>query len=128
MAKCVNIRRKHRKVCIGDLDEEVILQSRTITAPTSGVDITENFTNDNTVFAMIETVNGKSFFNSVGIEFNVTHHIYIIFIAGITDEDWIEFDNRRFDILDFEDLDERKEYLKLVCNDRGDKAKLASNA
>lgn len=132
MATCVNIRRKHRKVCIGDLDILVKLQSRAITAPSSGVDLSETFVTTSSVWALVETVNGKSFFNDVGIEFNVTHHIYIIFIAGITDEDWIEFEDaagdRRFDILDFEDLEERHEFLKLVCNDRGAKAKAAAEA
>lgn len=132
MSTCINIRRKHRKVCIGDLNTLIKLQTRSITPPSSGVDLSETFVTTSDVYSLIETVNGKSFFNDVGIAINVTHHIYIVYIAGITDEDWIEFTdvsgNRRFDILDFEDLDERHEYLKLVCNDRGAVAKLASGA
>lgn len=128
----MNIRRKHRKVCIGDKDTLVKLQSRALTAPSSGVDLSETFVDISDVWALVETVSGKSFFNDVGIEFNVTHHIYIDYIAGITDEAWIEFTDasgdRRFDILDFEDLEERHEDLKLVCNDRGAVAKAATQA
>jgi len=131
MPVCKTIRRRHRKICIGDLDNLVKLQNRSLTAPSSGVDATEEFTDfqaNPNVYALMETVNGKEFFDGIGTVINITHNIYIGFITGVTAETWIEFDGRRFDILDVEDLDERKEFLRLICNDRGDKLKVASGA
>lgn len=131
MPVCAPIRRKHRKVCIGDLDTLVKLLNRALTAPLTGVDASETFTDfqaDPNVYSLMETVSGKTFFDGIATDINVTHNIYILFITGVTAETWIEFDNRRFDVLDVEDLDERHEFLKLVCNDRGEKTKAASGA
>ncbi len=120
MAKCVRIRRKKRKVCIGDLTDEIILQNRNITPPPFGsADFDESFTTIATVFAAINTVSGKTFFDGVNSDINITHEIYIMFDATVTAETWIEFKNRRIDILRVENLEERDEWLKLICTERG---------
>ena len=129
MPKCIRIQRKKRQYCVGDLDEEIILQNRAITPPVFGaVDFTETFTATATVWAAIDTVAGKVFFDDVGTETPITHEIGIRFDATVTAETWIEFDSRRLDILNVEDLDERHEFMRLKCTDRGTVAKAASQA
>ncbi len=120
MPKCSKIRRKKRQVCLGDLDKQIQLQDRDITPPVFGsADFDEKFTNTDLVWAAIQTVNGKTFFDNVGVETNITHIIYIRYDAAVTSETWVLFDLRRFDILDTENLEERDEFLKLTCVDRG---------
>jgi len=123
----VKIRRKKRQVCIGDLDTEIVLQNRSIVPPVSGSsDFDENFTPNSTVWAAVNTVSGKTFFDGVGTETNITHEIFIRYDVTITAEVWVLLDSRRFDILDVEDLDERNEFMKLLCVDRGSDSLLAS--
>lgn len=128
MPKCVRIRRKHRKVCIGDLNDVIILQCRKIQAPESGVDATEEFNNVDDAFALIETVTGEEVFDDTNTAVDVTHKITISFIEGITPETWIEFNCDRLDILNVENLEERDEWLVLRCTDKGTKNNKANEA
>lgn len=120
MAKCSFLRRPHRKVCIGDLNDVIKLQTRDITEPIFDVvDFDENFTDLPDVFAKVETASGKTIFDGVNTDVNITHMITIRFDAVITAETWVEFEGRRLDIIDTEDLEERHEWLLLMCLERG---------
>ncbi len=120
MPQCVKIRRKKRQPCIGDMDDLITLQGRTLTPPASGVDATEEFADTNPdVWALIETVSGETMFDDTGTERDITHLFIISFITGISSETWILFNNDRLDILSVEDLDERHEFLMLRASNRG---------
>jgi len=120
VAKCVFLRRKHRKVCIGDLDNLIKLQNRSIEAPLfEEVDFDEDFQDHAEVWAKIETAAGKVVFDGVDTDVNVTHLITIRYDAAVTSETWIEFEGRRIDIVAVEDLEERHEWMLLLCNHRG---------
>ena len=123
MAKCTKILRKKRQVCIGQLNEQIILQARAIQPPSgSSVDYGEDFSGDNTVWALVETVRGETVFDSTNTEQDITHRFYIRHISGITGETWIEYNSAKLDIVDVENLDERSGFLLLRANNRGDKA------
>lgn len=120
MARCIKIRRKKRQVCIGDMQDEIIIQNRSIVAPEFGkTNFDENFTPNVTVWSAIETVTGKTFFDGVNTDTPITHIIYIFFDSTVTAESWIEFEGRRIDILKVEDFEERHEFMLLTCVDRG---------
>jgi SPP1 family predicted phage head-tail adaptor len=98
----------------------ITLQNRAITPPVfDGIDFSETFTDAAEVWALINTISGKTFFDGVGTEINITHEIYIRYDSTVTSETWIEFNGRRFDILQTEDLEERNEFMRLTCTDRG---------
>jgi SPP1 family predicted phage head-tail adaptor len=130
MPECKNIRKKHRKICAGDLRDYGQISSRQITTPTSGgVDFGEVFTvKEADAFMMIESKRGEKIFDDVDVEQEVTHHIYIRFLAGLTYEDWVIVEGNRYDILDVEDLDNRHEFQLLRCTNRGLATKPATNA
>ncbi len=132
MPKCKKIRGQRRRVCIGDLNKLVTINNRVLQAPKGqSPDYTLLFTEDTTinpgigdlnegeVFAMIKTVNGETIFDGNNIERDVTHHVYIVWGADVTAEDWITFENDRYDVLNVEDLDEEHEFLLLRCTNRG---------
>jgi SPP1 family predicted phage head-tail adaptor len=123
MPRCSPIQRRHRKPCIGDLDTEITLENRAIQAPNFGlIDFDESFSTNSIAWALIETVRGKTFFDGVSTEVDITHWVYINFDATVTAETWIKLsDGRRLDILRVEDLEERSEFMLLHCNDRGGK-------
>ena len=122
MPRCQPIKKKRRNICIGDMEDEITLENRAIQAPEfDTVDFEEEFTAPNpAVWALIETVRGKTFFDGVSTEEDVTHWIYINFDATVTAETWVKLtDGRRLDILRVENLDERSDFQLLHCNDRG---------
>ena len=129
MTKCVKIQRKKRQPCIGDMNDLITLQGRTLTAPTSGVDASEEFTDSNAdVWALVETVSGQTMFDDTNTERDVTHKFIIRFIDGVTSETWILFNGDRLDILGVEDYDERHEFLLLRATNRGIETNEANRA
>lgn len=119
MSRCIKKKRKSRQICIGDMRDQITLENRSIRP--EEVDFIEDFTTVITVFALIETARGLESFDGANIINLVTHKIWIRFIPGITEETWVLFDDRRFDIMDVESLDERKDFLLLRCKERGQK-------
>jgi head-tail adaptor len=128
MAKCVKIFGKKRKVCIGNLDRIVKVNSRVIKAPVSDVDYSEVFTEIIEMHANIETVSGVTIFDSTNTERDITHFIYIRFFTGITPENWLIFNNEYYDIFDQQNLEERDEFFLLKCNKRGSVTKPVNEA
>lgn len=119
MKHCKKIRKKKRQYCAGDLVDEVIIEDRNITPVLEGVDFGEEFTEKYKAMAAINTVSGKTFFDGINTEINVTHIIGLRFDATVTAECWINFNGRRIDILDLENLDERNEWMEATCVERG---------
>jgi len=120
MAKCQFIKRKHRKVCIGDLNTLIKLQSRDIVAPLfDSVDFDENFQDTAEVLALIETQTGRTVFDGVDTDINITHKIVIRYDATVTSETWIELAGKRVDIIFVENLESRNEWMLLFCVMRG---------
>ncbi len=124
MAQCVVRTNKKKRVCIGALNRRIEVKVRTLTATADDdVDYTEVFTALKTVWAMVETVSGKTMFDSSNVERIVTHNFYIRFISGVTSESWVKYKDQYFDILNVENLNEEDTFYKLVCAIRGDTTK-----
>lgn len=100
--------------------QTVTLQNRNIVAPLFGSsNHDEAFSNDQEVLAIVKTPNGKTFFDGVNTETNITHELCIEYLAGVTSETWILFKGRRFDILQVINCCEKDNTLKLLCSERG---------
>ena len=99
----------------------VKLLPRELTEPGFGeTDFGHDFSGGMTVWTKIFTTAGKTIFNGINTDVNVTHEVYVRFDASITAETWVELaDGTRLDIVMVEDLDERREWLKLLCTERG---------
>lgn len=119
MAKCQRIRRKKRRVCVGDLNERITINDRDFEpqgdAPTGEI----VFTNPRVVWAMVATLIGTTTFDQVNGEQAASHDFFIRFTDGITAENWIFFRDNSYDILRVEALDGRREFMRLRCNERG---------
>jgi len=120
MPVCTFKKKKKRNVCIGDMRDEIVIQSRNLKSPIfDGVDFIEDFQGKMTMWSLIETVSGVTVFDGAGTERDVTHLIFIRFLPGITSEEWILFNNERFDIIDSSDFDERHAFTVLRCSNTG---------
>lgn len=102
-------------------NKTVILQNRDIEPPLFGSsNFDETFSGDSDPLpAIVKTPRGKTFFDGVGTDVNITHEIVIAFIDGVTAETWVLFKGRRIDILEVENCCEDDEVLILTCTDRG---------
>ena len=112
------IRPKNRKICSGDLSTAMQIQVRSITAPVES-EYGLSFTDSKTVYGMVETVNGETVFDGTNTEQVITHRIYVRFDPSITAETWVLLDNERLNIVTVENLDAKREFQLLRCNNRG---------
>jgi SPP1 family predicted phage head-tail adaptor len=120
MPVCQKLRSRIRKPCLGDLNTEITLQSRSITpSATVSIDFTETFTGLATVWASIKTVRGKTEFDGANVEREITHEFIARFLSGIDTETWVLFEGIRYDIIKTEDLEERHEFMLLMCSKLG---------
>jgi len=121
MPQCIKIKTKKRQLCTGDFEHEITLYDRTISTDNDGdVDYELTFENGIFAWAAIDTLaKGLDVFDGANLVGVATHIFYIQHIDGLTSEKWIQFDSRNFDILSVENLDERKEFQALYCNERG---------
>ena len=127
MTICKTIQNTKKGICIGSLNKRIVIQSRDIDTTTT-VDYTEEFMTTKTVWAMLETKNGSELFDGVNLIPAYTHIFYIRYFSGLTAESWIIFGNDRYDILDIENFNEDKNFLKIRCINKGDKTKEANYA
>lgn len=115
----VTLKRKHRQLCIGDLNKRIKIQNRNIRVPDfEKADFDERFSGPLEVWAKFETVSGQTVF-IVNQDFSFTHLISIRFNSTVSSESWIEFENSRFNILTVQDLEERHEWMILKCVEKG---------
>ncbi len=124
MAECVVKQRKSTRICIGSLNQRIVIKTRQLTPNSDNdVDYDEIFTELKTVWAMVETVSGKTMFDKSNVERDVTHNFYIRYITGVTVEEWIQYKDQYFDLLGVENFGEEDSFYKITVAIRGDKDK-----
>lgn len=130
MPKCVKIRRKHRQICIGDLDKVIDIQTRSLDDGFTVETETEKFTTIFSPWSMLETVKGIFIVDEVnGGDIEATHRFTIRFPdQTISGENWILFKNKRYSILDQQNFEELDEFLQLLCIEKGSKDRNAASA
>ncbi len=121
MAKCSFVKRRHRKICTGDLDTLITLRNRAIVEPIfNSVDFDEDLDQDPLeVFAKVVTRSGKTVFDGVSTDVNITHEVTIRFESTVTSETWVDLDSKLLNIISLENLEERSEFMLLSCAFRG---------
>lgn len=79
------------------------------------------------VWAKVVTTNGKTYFDGVSSDRRITHEVTIRFLAGVSAESWVILrDGQRLDVVATQDLEERNEWLVLMCDITGDGSQAAS--
>ena len=122
-----------KRVCIGQLDKPIQIESRNIQAPANktpqDVDADEIFENRVHVWANIKTLSGEAIFDGVNIEQTITHIFTFNYLGfEISTLDWVIYDNRRFKIMSVENINEDNIFTAVRCVDRGIDTKEASKA
>lgn len=128
--KCQKIFKRHRKSSIGHMRDRIKLLPRAITEPLFGItDFTETFTDVTETWANVTTTNGESMFDGVNTDVSITHEVFIRFDSSITEEAWVRLDDGTLlNIVSVENFEKRSEFMRLVCNERGDESLGAAQA
>ena len=114
--------RKRREPCLGDMRDLIKIHDREIGTPNFGdANFSENFSSTKKVWASVKTVSGQTFFTAANVDVGLSHEIIVRYDAAITSESWIELNGNNLKIISVEDLDNRHDFLRLRCTDRGDK-------
>jgi len=94
MPRYQTLKKKFTRVDVGSMNSRITINARQIQAPNyTDVNFNEVFTKKLDCWAMIETVNGKTIFDSTNTERILTHKFHIRNVPNvvITAEDWIAY-------------------------------------
>lgn len=101
---------------IGQLRHRITIKARTET-PSGTYQTTEAFSTVATVWGKVEPLKGLQRIDTKQVGVGVTHRIYLRCLENLTDRHWLEYDGRRFNIRDYQVLDERKRFLELMAEE-----------
>lgn len=108
-----------KKICPSDFKNLITIQNRALNPDNTTADFNIDFTDKVQVWAGIKTTRGQEVFGDVNTAREITHIFTIRYIDYLTQEYWILFKDKRYDILDVENIDERNKFMRLRCNVRG---------
>ncbi len=101
---------------IGELRQRITLQQKTVTRDSYGAEVI-SWTDVATVYAFVQPLQGREFFESQRINAEITAKITIRFRAGIRPFDRIKYGDRLFDIQSVINPDERRRELQLMVKE-----------
>lgn len=121
--------RKYKMPCLGDMIHRIEIYDRTIRVP---IDDTGNYGLDFKkkiiVWCSIESVVGIVVFDSVNMDKTISHKMVIRHLPFLTQEHWIWYKSKYYDIIKIENLNEENRFQMLYCNVRGSDSKAANQA
>lgn len=104
---------------VGELRQRITIESLTET-PDGGTSLTQSFPDLVSTWAKVEDIRGVVKFGATQIDPESTHLFTIRYYPGITTEDFILFDGRRFRIRAVSDRFERGRFLALEAQEAFD--------
>ena len=108
-----------KKICPSKFTSLIKIQERSLLTDNMSVDFNENFIDTETVWAGCKTTRGQEVFGDINTAREITHIFTIRYLDYLTQEYYILYDNKRYDILDVENIDEENRFMRLRCNVRG---------
>jgi SPP1 family predicted phage head-tail adaptor len=109
-------RRNRRIVAIGDLNVKINLQTRVLRSRfATGDDDESGFATFASPWAMVETFDGVQTFDTLGQGIKASHQFTIRYRSDITAQTYVDYKGQLYDISYVENLDERKEFINLLC-------------
>lgn len=120
--RCETIQSRKRRVCAGDLNHRIEIFDRDIQAPNAGSAWAhrQQYTPKASVWAAVRTLNGVATFDGINLAGVQSLEAFIRYRSDVTAGDFLRIDGQNIEITSVEDLDRRREFLRLVCLDRGD--------
>ena len=104
---------------IGKLHHHIIIEQVAETQDTDG-SVMETWSNYASAQGSIEPVSGREYFDAQTTQADVTHRIYLRYIAGVIPKMRVKYGARIFDILSVINTRERNVELQLMCRENID--------
>jgi SPP1 family predicted phage head-tail adaptor len=102
---------------VGKLNKLITIQyKKTVTDPVNG-NITEVWVDLYTLWASVDTLKLNEVFKAQAIEINATHKLTSRYRAGIDSKMRIKYGDRKFEIKNIRDLEEKHVYLDYICSE-----------
>ena len=101
---------------IGKLRHRIAIEQGAETQDTDG-SLIETWSTYATTQGSIEPVSGREYFDAQTTQADVTHRIYLRYIAGVIPKMRVKYGARIFDILSVINTRERKVELQLMCRE-----------
>ena len=122
--KCQSIKRTVNKVCIGDFNHKIKIQTTSITpnnAPNGLSSVA--FATVAEVWAMIKTNASREFIDGVNIENGLNTDFYVRYSSSIPLDKqlWIEYQNIYYKIVNTDNIDIDDKIIRLRSIEKGDK-------
>ncbi len=122
--KCQSIKKNINKVCIGDFDKRIKIQTSSITANNAPNSLSSvQFTTIATVWSMIKTNTAREFIDGVNIEDGLNTDFYIRYNSSIplNQQLWVEYNNNLYKITNTDNIDKDDKIIRLRSVEKGDK-------
>jgi SPP1 family predicted phage head-tail adaptor len=126
--ECSYVKFKHRKLCAGDLNRRIKIQSRSDKPSNTTFDYGQTFTDTRNTWSALLSVKGRDVFAGTNMDELVSHIFYVRYFDGLTSQHWINYRSERYDILTVEDLDLNQEWYAIFTNVRGTDTKAVNDA
>ncbi len=101
---------------LGSMRFKVTLQSATRTTDDGG-GAAVAWSNDGTLWANITPISGKEDYRQSQVQDSITHRIKVRYKSSIETKDRLKFGSRFFNIKSVINVDERKKYMELLCEE-----------
>lgn len=122
--KCRSIKKNINKICIGDFNHRIKIQTTSIIANNAPNSLsTVAFTTIAEVWAMIKTNTAREFIDGVNIENGLNTDFYIRYTSSISlsQQLWIEYDGNLYKITNVDNIDKDNKIIRLRAIEKGDK-------
>lgn len=101
---------------IGKMRYPLQLQTASYTADSGGGSAT-TWTTTATIYGDINPVRAEEKYRQGQVQESVTHEVYVRYRAGLTTANRLVYDNRTFNVKGVINVDERKRFMKLNCQE-----------
>jgi SPP1 family predicted phage head-tail adaptor len=119
---CRSIKPNINKVCIADLKKKIKIQY-TLSVPNNdpNSNAMASFKDIKSVWSMIKTRSTAEFVQGTNVETSITTEFYIRHDSSIDFKQrlWIEYNGSRYEIVNYENIDEEDKFIKLTATERG---------
>ncbi len=102
---------------IGNLRHRITLQKPVIIKDSIGQEV-EEWREVATVWASVEPLSGKEYFNAQQVNSEISNKIIIRYINDLSSQWVVQFGDRIFNILSVINFEERNIYLQLLCSEK----------
>lgn len=102
---------------IGNLRHRITLQKPVIIKDSIGQEV-EEWQEVATVWASVEPLSGKEYFNAQQVNSEISTKVIIRYIESLSSQWVVQFGHRIFNILSVINFEERNIYLQLLCSEK----------